>query len=269
MKKSKGGIAMKKWVGWLCICVLMLALVGCGSEKKSETAVLKIGSNATFVPFEFTGEDQKLTGYDIELVTALAKDMGMEPEFHNIAFDGLIPALNTKQIDISISGMTITPARAEKVEFSLPYYESGLGVLMANGQEVTKPEDLVGKQIAVQLGTTGVEYASQHIPGVQLRTFDHNSEALLEMKKGGAEAVIGDLPVLQYYLSTHTDTKAKLSILPIEKPEYFGIAMAKGNTEMKAKVDKALQHLQENGTLDKLYEKYFHQKAPKLPGLHS
>ncbi len=258
---------MKKWLMALVLGIGVLAMFGCGGDNKQpaeSSNVLKIGTNATFVPFEFSDKDEALTGFDIELIKEITAVMGVEPDFHNISFDGLIPALETGQIDVAISGMTITEARKEKVEFSFPYYESGLGVLVTNDSNISGWDDLEGTKVAVQLGTTGAEKAEE-ITNVELRTFDHNSEALLELKNGGVDAVIADLPVLQYYLSTEKDANATLITIESDEPEYFGIAIKKGNTDLKDKVNSALKELKENGKLDELYEKYFYQKAPVMP----
>lgn len=249
------------------LCAGLLVLAGCGDEAKkadNATNVWRVGTNATFVPFEFANDKQELSGFDIELVQELAKKSGATVEFKNIAFDGLIPALGTKQIDLAASGMTITPARAEKVEFSLPYYEAGLSVLVKDDSPVTGVDELAGKSVAVQIGTTGADRAAE-IPGVQLRTFDHNSDALLEMKKGGVDAVLSDTAVLQYYASTTADAHVKVLPIPSDEPKYFGLAMAKGNTALKEKIDTALREMKKDGSLDALHKKYFNTPAADLP----
>ncbi|MCI5836847.1 MAG: basic amino acid ABC transporter substrate-binding protein [Veillonellaceae bacterium] len=249
------------------LCAGLLVLAGCGDEGKKEgTAanVWRVGTNATFVPFEFANEKQELSGFDIELVQELAKKAGATVEFKNVAFDGLIPALASKQIDLAASGMTITPARAEKIDFSLPYYEAGLSILVKDDSAITSVDELAGKMIAVQLGTTGADRAAE-IPGAQLRTFDHNSEALLEMKKGGVDAVLSDTAVLQYYAGTTADAHVKVIPIQSDEPKYFGLAMAKGNTALKEKVDNALREMKKDGSLDALHMKYFNTPSAELP----
>lgn len=257
---------MKKTAAVMALALGVLVLAGCGGSPTSETQgnVLKVGTNATFVPFEFVGEDQRLTGFDVELVQALADEMGMQVESHNIAFDGLIPALGTGQIDLAASGMTITPERAAKIEFSSPYYRSGLGVIVPQDADVQSIADLRQRKVAVQMGTTGAQKAAE-IDGVVLRTFDHNSDALLELTKGGVDAVVSDLPVLQYFMATTKNASVKLIPIDTEKPEYFGLGIKKGNVELKEKVDRALETLKQNGKLDELYQKYFHENAPEMP----
>ena len=98
-----------------------------------------------------------------------------------------------------------------------------------------------------------------------LRTFDHNSDALLELTKGGVDAVVSDLPVLQYFMATTKNASVKLIPIDTEKPEYFGLGIKKGNVELKEKVDRALETLKQNGKLDELYQKYFHENAPEMP----
>ncbi|MDU2417373.1 basic amino acid ABC transporter substrate-binding protein [Negativicoccus succinicivorans] len=257
---------MKQWWKWMVLCIAVLAVAGCGGTKSDapQSTTWKVGTNATFVPFEYTDDSHQLNGFDIELFNAIAKKAGMQVEYKNISFDGSIPALGTKQIDAVISGMTITKARTEKVDFSFPYYQSGLGVLTKDGTAVADLSELSGKKVAVQLGTTGAEKASE-ISNIELRTFDNNSESLLELTKGGVDAVIADLPVLQYYLTTKKDSVAKLSVIESKEPEYFGIAVKKGNKEVKDKINAALQELKKDGTLDALYQKYFNQDAPVMP----
>lgn len=257
---------MNKKMAVIALAMGVLMLVGCGVSTPSTPSgnVLKVGTNATFVPFEFVGENHQLSGFDIELVNALANEMGMEVEIHNIAFDGLIPALGTGQIDLAASGMTITSERANQIDFSSPYYQSGLGAVILQNSSIQTIYDLHDKKVAVQMGTTGAQKAAE-IDGVVLRTFDHNSDAMLELNKGGVDAVISDVPVLQYFLAQNRNTAMKLIRIETSKPEYFGFGIKKGNTELKKKVDAALQALKENGKLDDLYQKYFHENAPKMP----
>ena len=126
---------MKKWLGIL-LAGLLLITAGCSDSKKTEAPaggakkVLVVGSNPTFAPFEFVDASGKVTGFDMELIQLIGKQMGMEVEIKNVAFDGLIPALQKGDLDIAISGMTITEKRKESIIFSDSYYKSGLGVLV-------------------------------------------------------------------------------------------------------------------------------------------
>ena len=178
----------------ICTGLLALGVVallgGCGSQGGDQVqkgSVLKIGTNATFVPFEFKQEgSEELQGFDIDVAKEIAKRTDKTIEFKNVPFDALVPALDNGEIDLAASGMTITKARMEKVGFSMPYYESGMAVVVKESSVIKSLDDLTGKTIAVQMGTTGADLASK-INGSIVKNFDHTSEALLELQNGGVE----------------------------------------------------------------------------------
>lgn len=261
----------KFFIGAIAILMGAIMLVGCstdtnkakqdGTEKKEK--VLVVGTNATFVPFEFKNEETKdYDGYDIDMIKAIAKQMNAKIEFQNVSFDALIPALGSKHIDIAVSGMTITKARAEKVLFSAPYYESGLAFMVKEEKgDISSPAGLTGKTVSVQMGTTGAELASK-LEGVQVKQFDHSNEAILEMKINGVDAVIVDLPVAQYYAATHKDEKIKVVPFELKEKEYFGMAMNKENLDLQKEVNNAIAELKKSGEFNKIYNKWFKQDAP-------
>lgn len=246
-------------------------ITGCGStssdsKKAPAEKVLHVGTNATFVPFEFKNDKtQDYDGFDIDLVKAIAKKMNAKIEWKNVSFDALIPSLTSKDIDIAASGMTITKARSEKVLFSSPYYESGLAFLTKADSDIqSNGTGLTGKTISVQLGTTGADLAHK-LNLNPIKEYDHSNEAILEIKIGGADATILDLPVAQYYVTTHPEDNYKVVPYVSEKKEYFGLAMNKENTALKAEVDKAIADLKASGEFNTLYKKWFHQDAPNMP----
>lgn len=255
----------------LATMVLGIALLGtaaliggCGSKdsapapKADTKQVLKVGTNATYVPFEFIDEKdgkKSYSGFDMDLAREIGKRLNMEVEFHNIPFDGLIPALGTGEINMAATGMVITPEREQRVSF-IPYYQSGLGILVQkDATDIHNLQDLKGKRVAVQLGTTG-SVAAHSVEGTIIREFDHNSEALLELKQGGADAVITAIPVAKYYLKTTTDSNAKLVEEPISK-QTLGLAFSKNDTALLDKVKKAMDEMKADGTIDKLEQKWF------------
>lgn len=243
--------------------VLSLGLVGCGkkTENASNAKVLKLGAEMTFPPFEFQEEGSKeYVGFDMDLARALAKQMGYELQIQNIGFDGLIPALEAGNIDIIVSGMSITEERSKKISFSKPYYKSGLSIVVkADNATIKTFKDLEGKNIAVQIGTTGAEEARK-IKNAKVREYNSNSEAYMELKAGGVDAVVNDLPVNEYYLAKSGDKNAKI-LGDIMNAEEYGMAMTKKNTELTEKVNKALDELKKNGEYDKIYQKWFGKKS--------
>jgi len=245
----------------LGIFVLSAVLAGCGSSQPAaEKKVLKVGADCAFAPFEFQDVNSKeYTGFDIDLAKALGKQMGYEIQIQNMGFDGLIPALESGQIDLIISGMTITEERAKKVNFSYPYYQSGLSIVVGINNETIKSfKDLEGKKIGVQIGTTGAKFA-KGIKGAQVREFNNVPEAFMELKAGGVEAVINDLPVNQYYIAQAGSKDAKI-VGELLSAENYGIAINKKNTELTQKVNKALAELKKNGEYEKIYVKWFGKK---------
>lgn len=250
----------------------MLA-AGCGGEEKKAPAPaasakeeLIVGTEPSFAPFEFPEKDSKeFTGFDMELIRAIGKELGYKKvTIKNMGFDALIPAINSGNLDVAIAGFTITEERKKQVLFSQPYYKSGLAfVVRKEVSDVKSFDDLKGKTVAVQLGTTGAMYGEKlKEKGTVVKTFNTSDLACMEMKNKGADAVISDLPVLQYFLKNGGSDYAKLVGEPLTAEEY-GIVIAKKNPELAKNVDKALDTLKKNGTYDKLYEKWFGAKPEK------
>lgn len=252
----------KKMMSLLIIVVLIASfgLVGCSKEGASTAKVLKVGTDAGFAPFEFQDEKSKeYVGFDMDLIKALGKQMGYEVQIQNMNFDGLIPGLEVNSIDAVASGMTITEARKQKVNFTKPYYQAGLTIVVKNENNTIKNfKDLEGKKIAVQIGTTGAAEAKK-IKDAQVREFNNAPEAFMELKAGGVDAVVNDKPVNEYYIAQSGSKDAKAVGEPLQAEEY-GIAVAKKNTELAGKLDKALDELKKNGEYEKIYVKWFGKK---------
>lgn len=247
------------------LLLLSLGLAGCG-QKAADTnkgKVLKVGAEMTFPPFEFQEEGNKeYVGFDMDLAKAVAKQMGYTVEIQNIGFDGLIPALEAGNIDMIVSGMSITEERSQKLAFSKPYYKSGLSIVVrGDNTSIAGFKDLEGKRIAVQIGTTGAEEARK-IKDAKVREYNSNSEAYMELKTGGVDAVVNDLPVNEYYLAKSGEKNAKI-VGDIRNAEEYGMAVAKKNTELVEKVNQAIDELKKNGEYEKIYVKWFGKK-PQL-----
>ncbi|MTI80108.1 MAG: basic amino acid ABC transporter substrate-binding protein [Firmicutes bacterium] len=260
----------------LTVMALMIAAVGCGggeepatTDGEDTTETLTVAFEPTFAPFESTDENGEFVGFDIDLINAIAEAQDMKIELKSLGFDGLIPALQSAQIDIAISGMTIKPEREEKVDFSVPYYEAGLIMAVSeDNNEITKPEDLAGKTIAVQIGTTGAnkaqEYKEQY--GAKVKTFNTTDLVFMELVNGGADVVINDKPVTKNYIETRGEGKVKM-VGDLLEGEYYGIAVTEGNTELLEKINEGLNKVKENGKFGELYKEWFGITPPEyLPG---
>lgn len=230
----------------------------CMSTSFAYAETLRVGTEATYAPFEFAAEDGSLTGFDVELIKAVGKEAGFDNvEVLNMPFDGLIPALMTSQIDSIIAAMSITPERAKRVAFSDPYYTSGLSVLILqeNAQKYPKVDSLKGQSLCAQIGTTGAMTAETLSPG-KVKAFNTEPEAFMELKAKGCEGVVNDRPINLYFLA-QTASDGVTEINEILTAEKYGIAVNKRNSELLQKLNDGLKKVRENGTYDAIYQKWF------------
>ncbi|VBB05506.1 ionotropic glutamate receptor [Lucifera butyrica] len=249
----------------LSFFAVSLALAGCGGQPAApaKAKVLKVGSDTAYAPFEFQDEKSKqYVGFDMDLIQAIGKQMGAEVQVQSMNFDGLIPALEAGNIDMAVSAMTITPDRAKKVNFSKPYYKSGLTIVVkSDNNTIHSFKDLEGKRIAVQIGTTGADEAKK-VKDAKIREFNTMPEAFLELKNGGVDAAINDKPVNDYFIKEAGGKDAKQVGEPLTAEDY-GIAISQKNTQLVEDVNKALDTLKKNGEYEKIYVKWFGVKPPK------
>ena len=260
---------MRKLLIALMIMVAAVAMLvaGCGGGDKKADApkekLMRVACEPTFAPFEFQKEGSKeFDGFDMDLIRAVGKQAGYKVQISNMGFDALIPALQASNIDVAISGMTITEERKKAVDFSDPYYTSGLIVLVNKDNTTIKSiADLKGKKIGVQIGTTG-EKKGRSVEGAKVTAFNANTEAIMELKNRGVDAVINDAPVVGYYLAQGGDKVAK-TVGDVMEAEQYGIAVKKGNKQLVTDINKALAELKKNGEYDKLYKKWFGEASKK------
>lgn len=264
---------MKTWKKGMLLAAAALMTVGlisgCGDDKKGNDVAgktpLKVATNATYVPFEFKSADGKdYTGYEIDVVRAVAKQMNREVEFKNIAFDGLIPSLQSHEVDMTASGMTATKERAGKILFAAPFYETKLAVVTPKDSSIHSVADMTnGEEVAVQVGTTAAYYAQDK--GMKIRGFDHSSDIVMELKAGGAKSGILDKPAADYFVATDGKDNFRVVDVPDSKVQYFAFGFNKDNKALQEEVNGAIKTLTENGTLNELHEKWFKTPLPKMP----
>jgi glutamine transport system substrate-binding protein len=235
----------------LIAAVCMAALAGPALAEK-----ITVATDTNFPPFEFKDKSGQHTGFDVELWDAIAKVVGLEYELQPMDFNGIIPGLQTKQLDVGISGMTIKPERAEVVDFSDPYYDAGLLILVRNDTtDIAAIEDLKGKVVSTKLGTTSEDFAKKNAAAKEVKLFPNNDAMFLELMSGGADAVIFDSPVIAEFMRTAGQGQVKV-VGPLYMGQSYGIAFPKGS-ELVPKVNAALKQLREDGTYNALYRKWF------------
>ena len=262
---------------WKVVLVVMLVglvglfVAGCAQKQSTQGTEqtlpeMKVASEIVYPPMEYVDETTKQnTGFDIDLVNAIGKVEGFKPVFTNMGFDGIVAAVKTNNVDFAISALTIKPDRQKEVDFSVPYYKSGLIIAVKKDDTTIKTfDDLKGKKLAAQIGTTGADYCKT-IPGVSVKVFDHIPEALMEVKSGAAVALVNDLPVSAYYVS-HAPNDYKL-VGDLLTSEYYGIAVPKNKPDTLKKINDGLAKLKASGEYATLYKKWFgRDPEPFLPG---
>ena len=255
---------MKKFMQLTMAAVLILGVMvsaGCGSKAETPAAaekkILKVGTEATYAPFEFTDDAGNITGFDAELIRAVAAEMGYDAQITHIAWDGLDPALNSGQVDAVISAVTITPERQLEMDFSEPYFEASQIIAVRADSTITGMADLKTLKVGVQANTTG-QYASEKagIPDAQISKYPTAPEAMMNVANGSLDAVVADSPVVMNYLATNPELKMKTVTDNFEK-EFYGIKVKKGNTELMTQINAGLKKVKENGKYDEIFGKYF------------
>ncbi|MGE7763227.1 transporter substrate-binding domain-containing protein [Peribacillus sp. NPDC097895] len=227
-----------------------------GEEKKTEK-VYKVGVDTTYPPFEFKeGNDYK--GIDIDLINAIAKDQDFKIKFSPMDFGGIIPAMQANQLDVAIAGMSITEERKKVVDFSTPYFDAGLTVVVKKDNNTTKSvKDLKGKTIAVKKGTTGAKYAQENATklGIKVVQFNDSPAMFQEVANGNADALIEDYPVISYAIA-QKDLGLKIVGDRLNGDQY-GIAVLKGqNKDLLKKINDGLANLKKDGTYDEIIKTY-------------
>lgn len=217
-----------------------------------------VATDTGFVPFAFR-QDGQHTGFDVQLWDAIAKEANIEYELRPMDFNGIIPGIQTGNIDVAIAGMSIREDRQKVVDFSQPYYESGLALLVHdNEEEIKTAADLDDKLVAVRIGTVAVDYMKENVPGAKLKLFPNMDNSFMELSTKRVDAVVHDTPNLQYYAQTAGKGRVKV-VGSLSSGDNYGIAFTKGS-ELTAMVDKALDTIKENGVYDSIYETWFGKK---------
>lgn len=228
-----------------------------GMAFSANAAELIVAHDTNFKPFEFRDENGNYTGFDIELWQELAKRANLQYKFQPMDFNGIIPALQTKNIDAAIAGITISPERAAVVDFTKPYYNTGLmiAVRTEDADKVKSLEDLAGKVIATKTATSSAEYLrTTFTKAKEVKLFPNNDGLLFELMAKGVDAVFFDETILQD-LAKASNGKVKV-VGPLYQGQSYGIAFPQGS-ELVQTVNAALDSMMQDGSYRTLYMKWF------------
>ncbi|MCT8975355.1 transporter substrate-binding domain-containing protein [Clostridium sp. CX1] len=250
----------------LIVSAVAVGLVGCGNSSTATNAdsnkkfskKYSIATDVTFAPFEFQ-KDGKYTGIDIELLEAISKTEGFEYELKPMDFKGIIPALQSNQIDGAIAGMSITDERKKVLDMSEGYFESGVSAVVKKDNDKIKTEsDFKGKVVAVKKGTSGSKYAEENKDklGFTVKYFNDSPSMMQEVKNGNADLAFEDYPVVGYAITVDENSGLKIVGDKLTKQDY-GFAVKKGsNKELMDAFNDGLKKLKESGEYDKIIQKY-------------
>jgi polar amino acid transport system substrate-binding protein len=246
--------------GRLFLVAVLVSILGCGGGEKEQRLwiageVLRVGTDATYPPFEMVNTETGWPeGFDIDIMNAICRINGWQPEYIVTPFDGIISGLKSNKYDCIISAMTITPQREAIVSFTRPYYLAGQVVAVSVDDTLIKSvDDLKGRRVGVQLGTTG-ERMAKGLAGVGVFSFDNIGAAFIDMENGHIDAVLNDFPTTMEYIRRKGNAKVVGDLL---SKEYYGIAVRMGNSELLKRIDSALAMIEESGEYDRIERKWF------------
>ncbi len=221
------------------------------TDSAAEGGTLVMATNAEFEPYEYH-DGGEIVGIDVDIAKAIAESLGMELKIEDMAFDSIIMAVNSGKADVGIAGMTVTEDRLENVNFSDPYATSSQVIIVTEDSEIGSSDDLSGKKIGVQLGTTG-DILADDIEGAEVERYNKGFEAVQALSQGKIDAVIIDRQPAEVFVEQSEGLKILDEAFAEEE---YAIAIAKDNTELLDKVNTALGELKESGKLDEIIGKY-------------
>lgn len=251
---------LKKLVSVLLVAACVFSLAACGSKddskdsgdsKKDSKDTLVMATNAEFPPYEFH-EGDDVVGIDADIARAIGEEMGMEVKIEDMAFDSIIPAVTSGKADIGAAGMTVTEDRKKNVDFTDTYATATQVIIVKEGSDIAGPDDLTGKKIGVQLGTTGDIYADD-IEDAEVERYNKGFEAVQALTQDKIDAVVIDGEPAKEFVAEADGLKILDEAFTEEE---YAIAVAKDNDDLLKKMNEALASLKESGKIDEIVAKY-------------
>ena len=251
---------LKKLVSVLLVAACVFSLAACGSKddskdskesKKDSRDTLVMATNAEFPPYEFH-EGDDVVGIDADIARAIGEEMGMEVKIEDMAFDSIIPAVTSGKADFGAAGMTVTEDRKKNVDFTDTYATATQVIIVKEGSDIAGPDDLTGKKIGVQRGTTGDIYADD-IEDAKVERYNKGFEAVQALTQDKIDAVVIDGEPAKEFVAEADGLKILDEAFTEEE---YAIAVAKDNDDLLKKMNEALASLKESGKIDEIVAKY-------------
>lgn len=256
IKNEEGFFILKKQtVIFITLFTLMIIVAACGTGANGDSKVYTVATDSNFKPFEYLNpETGELEGFDIELMQEIAKRADFEIEFETMDFDGLLAGMQSGRYPIGIAGMSITKEREESLDFSIPYYDSGLMMMVPTDSDIQSIDDVDGKKIGSRQGSTSQAYLQEHTDA-KVEAFPEIVTAYMDVKEGRLDGAFYDLPNVLYFIDQEGENKLK-TVGEVLEGQAYGIAFSKGS-ELVDDVNEALKSMIDDGTYAQIYEKYF------------
>nr|WP_262315778.1 ABC transporter substrate-binding protein/permease [Lacticaseibacillus parakribbianus] len=245
---------------WVPVLALLLSIMTWGKPQEQQVQAAEqtytIGTDVTFAPFEFADKNNQYVGIDIDLLNAIGKAEGFKVQWKILGFNAAVQALEAKQVDGVMAGMSITPERQQKFAMSDPYYQSGIAMAVAKTSKVSGLAGLRGKRVAVKTGTESAAFATAHAKryGFSVVTFDDSNNVYQDVTSGNSQACFEDFPVMQYGIAQGVALRV-VNSKPYAANDY-GIAVQKAKPQLVAKINAGLKKLRASGDYAKIVAKY-------------
>jgi len=242
----------------MMIRVIAAAFAAVLAASAASAQTLKIGSEGAYPPFNTKDTSGNIIGFDIDIANALCAEMKVECTIVGQDWDGMIPALQNKKFDAIVASMSITEERLKAVNFTDPYYSNKLQYVGKKGVDLDiSAEAMKGKSIGAQRATIAAEWLEANVPGADVKLYDTQENAWLDLEAGRVDAVLADGFLSYDWLQSDTGKNFEFKGEPVFDDDKIGIAVRKDDTELLAKLNTALKTIMDNGTYDKINEKYF------------
>ncbi|MEB2870771.1 cystine ABC transporter substrate-binding protein [Pseudomonas rhizosphaerae] len=233
------------------------AVAGEQLQKIKDAGVINVGLEGTYPPFSFVDENGKLTGFEVQLSEALAKELGVKVKLQATPWAGILAALESKRLDVVVNQVTISDERKKKYDFSTPYTVSGIQAVVAkkNADSIKQASDLAGKKVGMGLGTNYEQWLKDNVPSAIVKTYDDDPTKYQDLRVGRIDAILVDR-LAAFDLINKTNETLALAGDAFSRQE-AGIAVRKGEPELLKALDDALEKLRKDGTLAKLSKQWF------------
>ena len=240
----------------IVLSVVLPCFAQAASESTSAEKVYTVAASCDYPPLEYIDDAGNIVGYEMELIQAIAEEMNININIVNVSFDGIIAGIQSKQYDIGASGLTITEERKQTCDFTTPILQFSLSIVTKKDTEgISNEDDLVGKKVGVQLGTT-CQFACEDA-GLEVKTYDEAPSAILDLANGNLDAVVLDSVVAEDFVLANENYSQVLKISgSFQNSDDMGMAVIKGNTELLNLLNEGIQKVTESGKLAQIKAKY-------------